>query len=509
MDAFPTELDAEGVLAASVSTVRERRAAQVKDWLLVLQWADLHGDDPQARPGAIPVRYGGDRLVDVGGDGTPRVADLCVHELAIARGTHPASTRSTMADVLDLRHRLPLVWAIVCDLGCEAWVAAKVARASRSLDRHQVAMVDAAVAAAIGGMAPGRVIALAEAKVIEADTAAHAARIAERARRRGVWAGGTETDPETGVGSRTMVARLEPGDVTWVDAVLERIVDAFLARPDVLVEHHPELFAGATTAISEVGGYSIELDGNRAYLIQTGEKALDWIRLRARGTAAHGSRVWHDNAVTRLAEAVAALGRHEWPVVLCDTTREMVAAIAKIVGEDPATVDPERLLVRAGSGAGFILASLRNTSNPTVLAAGYKHNVIPDTAEALIDVRSLPADQPGILDQVQRIVGDDIEIEVVHSDIGLEVPFSGEAVAAMSASLRREDPEAEVLPYLLSGGTDNKALARLGITGYGFVPLRLPADLDFPGMFHGVDERVPLDALDFGHRVLVDLLRTY
>ncbi|MCB1274178.1 MAG: M20/M25/M40 family metallo-hydrolase [Leucobacter sp.] len=276
-----------------------------------------------------------------------------------------------------------------------------------------------------------------------------------------------------------------------------------------LVEHHPELFAGATTAISEVGGYSIELDGNRAYLIQTGEKALDWIRLRARGTAAHGSRVWHDNAVTRLAEAVAALGRHEWPVVLCDTTREMVAAIAKIVGEDPATVDPERLLVRAGSGAGFILASLRNTSNPTVLAAGYKHNVIPDTAEALIDVRSLPADQPGILDQVQRIVGDDIEIEVVHSDIGLEVPFSGEAVAAMSASLRREDPEAEVLPYLLSGGTDNKALARLGITGYGFVPLRLPADLDFPGMFHGVDERVPLDALDFGHRVLVDLLRTY
>ena len=244
MDAFPTELDAEGVLAASVSTVRERRAAQVKDWLLVLQWADLHGDDPQARPGAIPVRYGGDRLVDVGGDGTPRVADLCVHELAIARGTHPASTRSTMADVLDLRHRLPLVWAIVCDLGCEAWVAAKVARASRSLDRHQVAMVDAAVAAAIGGMAPGRVIALAEAKVIEADTAAHAARIAERARRRGVWAGGTETDPETGVGSRTMVARLEPGDVTWVDAVLERIVDAFLARPDVLVEHHPELAAG-------------------------------------------------------------------------------------------------------------------------------------------------------------------------------------------------------------------------------------------------------------------------
>lgn len=276
-----------------------------------------------------------------------------------------------------------------------------------------------------------------------------------------------------------------------------------------LVSHHPELFAGAETAISEVGGYSIELNGSRAYLIQTGEKALDWIRLRARGTAAHGSRVWSDNAVTRLAEAVAALGRHEWPLALCDTTRELVAEIAKIYGEDPETVNAEEMILRTGTAGGFIQASLRNTSNPTVLKAGYKHNVIPDTAEALVDVRSLPDNQPGILAEVQRIVGDDIEIEIVHSDIGLEVPFQGEAVEAMIASLRAHDPGAKVLPYLLSGGTDNKALSRLGITGYGFVPLQLPADLDFPGMFHGVDERVPLAALDFGHRVLVDLLRRY
>lgn len=276
-----------------------------------------------------------------------------------------------------------------------------------------------------------------------------------------------------------------------------------------LVTHHPELFEGAATAISEVGGYSIELNGSRAYLIQTGEKALDWIKLRARGTAAHGSRVWHDNAVTRLAEAIAALGRHEWPLALCDTTSELIAEIAKIYGEDPETVDAEQLILRTGKAGGFIQASLRNTSNPTVLRAGYKHNVIPDTAEALVDVRSLPADQPGILAEIQRLVGDDIEIETVHSDVGLEVPFAGEAVDAMIESLRLHDPEAKVLPYLLSGGTDNKALSRLGITGYGFVPLRLPADLDFPGMFHGVDERVPLEALDFGHRVLADLLRRY
>ncbi|WP_427869005.1 M20/M25/M40 family metallo-hydrolase [Leucobacter luti] len=276
-----------------------------------------------------------------------------------------------------------------------------------------------------------------------------------------------------------------------------------------LVEHHPELFAGAGTAISEVGGYSIDVEGTRAYLVQTGEKSLDWIRLRARGTAAHGSRVWRDNAITRLAEAVAALGRHEWPLTLCDTTRELIDALAGILGEDPKEIGPEQLVLRLGKGGGLIQASLRNTSNPTVLAAGYKHNVIPDTAEALVDVRALPEEQDGILDIVQQIVGDDIEVEQVHSDIGLEVPFEGELVDAMRASLLREDPEARVLPYLLSGGTDNKSLSLLGITGYGFAPLRLPADLDFPGMFHGVDERVPLDALDFGHRVLVDLLRSY
>ena len=276
-----------------------------------------------------------------------------------------------------------------------------------------------------------------------------------------------------------------------------------------MVDNHPELFAGAGTAISEVGGYSIDISGNRAYLIQTGEKALEWIRLRARGTAAHGSRLWHDNAVTRLAEAVAKLGRHEWPVALTGTTRELVTEIAKIVGEDPVEVNPEELILSLGAAGGFIQASLQTTSNPTVLSAGYKHNVIPDTAEALVDVRPMPGDTAKVLAEIQEIVGDDIEIEYLTSGIGFEVPFSGELVDVMKAVLEKHDPGARVLPYLLSGGTDNKALSRLGIVGYGFAPLRLPADLDFPGMFHGVDERVPLEALDFGHRVLVDLLRAY
>ena len=276
-----------------------------------------------------------------------------------------------------------------------------------------------------------------------------------------------------------------------------------------LVREHPELFAGATEAISEVGGYSVTLNGSRAYLLQTGEKALIWIKLVARGTAAHGSQMMRDNAVTKLAAAVATIGTREWPIRLTETTDELITALARILNIDPQTVGPDEVALATGSTSRFIQASLRTTTNPTVLTAGYKHNVIPDTAEALIDIRTLPGDEDAVLAQVQELVGPDIEIVVLHRDIGLETAFSGDLVEAMTSTLQAHDPGAPVLPYMLSGGTDNKALSTLGIKGYGFAPLKLPADLDFPAMFHGVDERVPLDALVFGRHVLTDLLLNY
>ncbi|TPW70928.1 M20/M25/M40 family metallo-hydrolase [Schumannella sp. 10F1B-5-1] len=273
-----------------------------------------------------------------------------------------------------------------------------------------------------------------------------------------------------------------------------------------VVDAHPELFAGASEAISEVGGYSIDVAGRRAYLLQTGEKALLWIKLIARGPAAHGSRLVRDNAVTRLAEAVSALGRTDWPIELTGTTDGMLTELARLHGVEPGSVEPDELLRRTGTGAGFLYGALRTTSNPTVLQAGYKHNVVPDRAEALVDIRVLPGEEDRVLAEVQRIVGSDIEIETMHRDVGLENPFSGDLVERMSNALLRADPGAAVLPYLLSGGTDNKALSKLGIAGYGFAPLQLTGDLDFPAMFHGVDERVPLSALTFGRRVLGDLL---
>ncbi|MGO4593762.1 M20/M25/M40 family metallo-hydrolase [Leifsonia sp. 2TAF2] len=276
-----------------------------------------------------------------------------------------------------------------------------------------------------------------------------------------------------------------------------------------LVDTHPELFAGATEAISEVGGYSIDLAGRRAYLLQTGEKSLVWIKLIARGRAAHGSRLIRENAITRLAEAVVALGREDWPIQLTATTTRLIGELGRLLEVDPQQIGPDEVVIRTGTAAGFILATLRTTTNPTLLEAGYKHNVIPDRAEALIDIRTLPGDEDAVLDRVRELIGDDVEIQIMHRDIGLEADFGGRLVDAITGTLEQHDPGAPVLPYLLSGGTDNKALSLLGITGYGFAPLRLPADLDFPGMFHGVDERVPLDALVFGRTVLRDLLRSY
>ncbi|PZF68112.1 hypothetical protein DEJ33_02670 [Curtobacterium sp. MCPF17_047] len=276
-----------------------------------------------------------------------------------------------------------------------------------------------------------------------------------------------------------------------------------------VVDTHPEVFDGATAAISEVGGYSITVGDRRAYLLQTGEKALMWVKLTARGTAAHGSHVIKDNAVTTIAAAVARIGSEEWPVRLSDTTTAMVTEVARFLGVDPVATGPDEVALATGSAARFIHAALHTTTNPTVLSAGYKHNVIPDQATALVDIRCLPGDEDAVLARVRELAGDDVEVTMTHQDVGLEQDFGGPLVDAVRDVLERHDPGAPVLPYLLSGGTDNKALSRLGIAGYGFVPLQLPAGVDFPAMFHGVDERVPLESLAFGRRVLGDLFATY
>lgn len=276
-----------------------------------------------------------------------------------------------------------------------------------------------------------------------------------------------------------------------------------------LVDHRPDLFAGATEAVSEVGGYSVDVAGQRAYLLQTGEKSLAWLRLVAEGRAGHGSQVNADNAVTHLARALARIGDHTWPLELTGTVDKLLRGVADLTGlpfdpDDEGTIPA--LLDALGPAARFVGATLRGSATPTQLDAGYKANVVPTTATGVIDARFLPESHDASMAVLRGLAGEHVRIEPIHEDIGMEVPFAGDLVDTMVAAVLAEDPGAKVLPYLLSAGTDNKSLARLGINGYGFVPLRLPADLDFPGMFHGVDERVPVESLEFGVRVLRRML---
>nr|WP_157162897.1 M20/M25/M40 family metallo-hydrolase [Actinoalloteichus spitiensis] len=275
-----------------------------------------------------------------------------------------------------------------------------------------------------------------------------------------------------------------------------------------LVEHRPELFEGVTEAISEVGGFSVTFkDGVRAYLVETAEKGIAWMTLRVRGRAGHGSMLHEDNAVSKLAAAVTRLGQHRFPIVLTDSVREFLAGVSEMTGWDFPEDDLEGSVAKLGAISRIVGATLRDTANPTMLQAGYKANVIPSVAEATVDCRILPGRQEAFERELDDILGPDVEREW-RGLPPVETTFDGALVDAMTSSIAAEDPTARTLPYMLSGGTDGKALSRLGIRCFGFAPLRLPADLDFSALFHGVDERVPVDGLKFGVRVLDRFLRS-
>lgn len=281
-----------------------------------------------------------------------------------------------------------------------------------------------------------------------------------------------------------------------------------------LVRNRPDLFAGVSEAVGEVGGFSVTLprrDGGerRLYLIETAEKGLLWMRLTARGRAGHGSMIHDDNAVTAIAAAVARIGSHQFPVVLTESVAAFLVAVAEETGYsfDIDSPDLEGAIAKLGPIARLVGATLRDTANPTMLKAGYKANVIPAAAEAVIDCRVLPGRQAAFEREIDELIGPGITREWISELGSYETSFDGDLVDSMNAALLAADPEARIVPYMLSGGTDAKAFADLGIRCFGFVPLRLPPELDFAALFHGVDERVPVEALQFGARVLDNFLQ--
>jgi acetylornithine deacetylase/succinyl-diaminopimelate desuccinylase-like protein len=303
------------------------------------------------------------------------------------------------------------------------------------------------------------------------------------------------------VRDRLRSGRRPPRDIVLAFLADEEAGGTFGARH--LVDNHPDLFEGVTEAISEVGGFSFTVnEQRRLYLIQTAEKGMHWMKLTVAGTAGHGSMIHRDNAITELSEAVARLGRHKFPVRVTKTTRAFLDELGDALGTELDPEDMEGTLARLGGIAKLIGATLSNTANPTQLGAGYKVNVIPGEATAHVDGRFLPGFEEEFLADLDKILGPKVRREDVHSDKAVETTFDGALVDAMQTALVAEDPAAKAIPYMLSGGTDAKSFDELGIRGFGFAPLKLPPELDFAGMFHGVDERVPVDGLKFGVRVL-------
>jgi acetylornithine deacetylase/succinyl-diaminopimelate desuccinylase-like protein len=273
-----------------------------------------------------------------------------------------------------------------------------------------------------------------------------------------------------------------------------------------LVDNHPQEFEGVTEAIGEVGGFSVTLGGKRLYLLQTAEKGMAWMRMTAQGTAGHGSMLNSENAVTELTEAIARVGRHEWPVRETEAAFAFARAACNALGLEFDPADPGAVLGKLGPIAKMVGATLTNTANPTMLSAGYKVNVVPQIASAQVDGRFLPGYEDEFFREIDALIGPGVTREDVHHDVAVETSFDGELVSAMRHALAAEDPEGMMVPYCLSGGTDAKSFSQLGIRCFGFTPLRLPPELDFAGMFHGVNERVPVAALQFGARVLDNFL---
>ena len=275
-----------------------------------------------------------------------------------------------------------------------------------------------------------------------------------------------------------------------------------------MVAHHPDVFDGCSEAISEVGGFSVTVAGDkRLYFIEAAQKGIHWMKLSAVGRAGHGSMMNSENALTRISEAVTRIGNYEWPQRYTKTVKILFKKIAEVTGKKYDEKNLRPLLKEIGPMARMIGATLQNTANPTMLEAGYKANVIPQTANAVIDGRFLPGFETELDQTIKELIGPDVVVTTVTHDIALEVDFEGDLVEAMNRAILEFDPEGIPVPYLMSGGTDNKALSELGIVGYGFSPLRLPPDLDFMALFHGVDERVPIEGLKFGVNVLENFLR--
>ncbi|MDN3353634.1 M20/M25/M40 family metallo-hydrolase [Actinomadura sp. DC4] len=278
-----------------------------------------------------------------------------------------------------------------------------------------------------------------------------------------------------------------------------------------LVAEHPSLFAGVEAAIGEAGGVPTtarRADGSdvRVYPVAVAERGTLHLSVTVRGTAGHGSRPNDDNPVIHLIRGLDRLTRYRWPVEPTPVVQAFISRTATALGISGTGM--EEVLDRLGPLRIFADRTLRCSATPTVLDAGYKYNVVPSTARAEIDVRSLPGTEDRMLKVIDELLGDRAERTFLSNNPAIAAPLDSPWYEAIRRSIERSDPDAVVVPYCMSGATDAKPFARLGIAGYGFAPLGHDPDGRFPAGMHGVDERVPVAALETGLRILRDFLTT-
>jgi acetylornithine deacetylase/succinyl-diaminopimelate desuccinylase-like protein len=284
-----------------------------------------------------------------------------------------------------------------------------------------------------------------------------------------------------------------------------------------LVQEHPELVRGARYALGEFGGFSLPMAGKRFYPIQVAEKQMCHVRLTFRGEGGHGSLPVRGAAMARLARALTMLDRQRLPVRVTPAVRQMIGAMADALGGvqslvlrgllKPALTD--LLLDRLGSTLSVFDPLLHNTVSPTIFRGSDKINVIPSTIELELDARLVPGCSPADLQaELAVLLGPEVGFEVVRFMAGPPAPDMG-LFDRLAAILKEADPEGIPVPIVLPGVTDAPWFAALGIQSYGFLPMRLPPELNFMRLIHGADERVPAEAVRFGAEAIYKALQRF
>jgi acetylornithine deacetylase/succinyl-diaminopimelate desuccinylase-like protein len=304
-----------------------------------------------------------------------------------------------------------------------------------------------------------------------------------------------------------------PGDVIFCALADEEGMSGYGA--DWLVREHPDLFEGVRFAIGEFGGFTSHLAGRRLYPIQVAEKQVCTVRMTVHGKPGHGSMPVRGGAMARIAQALQRLDRERLPVHVTPVVRDMVDAMAGALPRPHGAIlrlllrprVTDVVLDRMGDRARMLDPLLHNTVSPTVLGGDGRFNVIPAAVSAVLDGRLLPGFSPeDLLDELRAVLGDDVDLEVVRFDPGAAEPDMS-LFPTLAGILERADPGSTATPLLMPGVSDGRFFARLGIQTYGFVPMKLPPGFDFWSGVHGADERIPVDAVDFGanavHQALV------